>query len=155
MKRTATAPTAAQLTACKSREDAHALLPAALLRPQLNAVAAELGIEAPGRFRTKAALVEAIVQRAVGARLNHEAILNSCQARPSEQFGRMTAPAPDRGTVTTALAAAQDAATLQMQAWTRRIARAVTEGTLSPDALRRMADAAQALADAARAAAAR
>jgi len=147
MKRTAIqAPTAAQLTACATRDAARALLPLTLTRAQLDAVAAEVGLRGTSRHN-KAALIELIVHHAVGHRISADAILNSRPDRPIP-----VAPAPDRAAVTETLASAQVAAAARMRAWTERIARAAAEGTLDPDALRALADAAQALADAARAA---
>lgn len=94
-----TAPTADQLRACDSREAAAALLPLKLSRPQLLAIAAEFDMGATSRSN-KAELIERIVHRAVGQRLNHEAILNSCGPRPSELIAAAMSPA-DRALLAT------------------------------------------------------
>jgi transglutaminase-like putative cysteine protease len=151
-KTTATAPTAAQLDACATRDAARALLPLALTRVQLNALAAELDMGSTGRDN-KAALIERIVHRTVGYRVNSEAIRNSVAELP---------PRPTRADRVEALSDTDQAllATCvtsnhaRLAATIRSATAAILQGqTGDPAALADLAAAAQALADAARPAA--
>lgn len=131
-KTTATAPTVDQLTACPTRDAARALLPAALTKAQLVDIARELDMGAVSRH-TKADLVERIVERAVGFRLNHNAILDSAN------YTQIARPLTGEATEPTAH---------PYLAWLDQMRAAVAEGKLGDAMLREVTDAAQALADA-------